>query len=158
MVLMPRLLCLAAIISIAATGCSVGKLSSKSKRIDPNSPGMVKTSRNTLSPVYAPLAEQLVSDFNLRKKQGIGIDLGSGPGTLILELCERTELHWINTDINPDYFIHFFSQADKRGHGGRVSAVFADAHALPFHDGRAIRSIHGNEGRNGKPLRGRGAR
>jgi ubiquinone/menaquinone biosynthesis C-methylase UbiE len=109
-------------------------MASEKKSTGQNAPGMVRTSRNTLAPVYAPLAEQLASDFNLREKEGIGIDLGSGPGTLILELCGRTDLHWINADINPDYFPHFFEQASKRALGGRVSAVFADAHALPFHD------------------------
>lgn len=98
---------------------------------------MVKASRGTLAPVYAPLAEQLVSDLKLSEKDGIGIDLGSGPGTLIIELCERTKLHWINADINPDVFPHFFEQASERGFGGRVSAMFADAHALPFHDNYA---------------------
>ena len=94
-------------------------------------------SRSTLAPVYAPLAEQLVSDFDLREKEGIGIDLGSGPGTLILELCRRTRMHWINADINPDVFPSFFRRASELGLGGRVSAVFADAQALPFHDNYA---------------------
>jgi SAM-dependent methyltransferase len=102
-----------------------------------NVPGMVRTSRGMLAPVYAPLAEQLVSDLNLREKEGVGIDLGSGPGTLIIELCERTRLHWINADINPAFFPHFFEMASKRGFGGRVSAMYADAHALPFHDNYA---------------------
>ncbi len=99
--------------------------------------GMIKTSRGTLFPVYAPLAEQIVTDFNLQEKEGIGIDLGSGPGTLILELCERSRLHWINADINPNFFPHFYSQAQQRGFGHRVSAVFADACALPFRDNYA---------------------
>ena len=96
--------------------------------------GMIEASRGRLSPVYAPLAEQIVSDFDLAERDGIGIDLGSGPGTLILELCERTKLHWINADINPHFFAYFYAQAGDRGFGHRVSAVFADAHALPFRD------------------------
>lgn len=98
---------------------------------------MIETSRGALSPVYAPLAEQIVADFDLREKEGIGIDLGSGPGTLILELCERTRLHWINADINPHFFPHFYNQAQQRGFGHRISAVFADAAALPFRDNYA---------------------
>ena len=98
---------------------------------------MIKASRGALAPVYAPLAEQIVADFNLDKKTGIGIDLGSGPGTLIVELCKRTQLHWINTDINPHFFPYFYSRAEEYGFGHRVSAVFADAHALPFRDNYA---------------------
>lgn len=102
-----------------------------------NATGIVRASRSTLAPVYAPLAEQLVSDLNLREKEGVGIDVGSGPGTLIIELCERTKMHWINADINPDFFPRFFEMAGNRGFGGRVSAIYADVHALPFHDNYA---------------------
>ena len=98
---------------------------------------MIKASREVLAPVYAPLAEQIVADFNLDKKTGIGIDLGSGPGTLIVELCKRTRLHWVNADINPHFFPYFYKEAVKCGFGHRVSAIFADAHALPFRDNYA---------------------
>ena len=98
---------------------------------------VVKASRGTLAPVYGPLAVQIVSDFNLEEKKGIGIDLGSGPGTLIIELCKRTQLHWINADINPHFFPYFYEEAKKYGFGHRVSAIFADANSLPFRDNYA---------------------
>jgi SAM-dependent methyltransferase len=93
---------------------------------------MIRASRRALAPVYAPLAKQIAGDFKLAGRKGIGIDVGSGPGTLIVELCKRTELHWINADINPHFFPHFFRLAEERGVGGRVSAIYADAKALPF--------------------------
>ncbi len=98
---------------------------------------MVGAAAGRLAPVYAPLAEQIARDLELTDKKGIGIDLGSGPGTLIIELCKRTRLHWINADINPHFFPQFIAAAEKAGVGGRVSAVFADAQALPFRDGYA---------------------
>jgi ubiquinone/menaquinone biosynthesis C-methylase UbiE len=98
---------------------------------------MVNTSRNTLAPVYAPLAVQIVSDFDLSKKDGIGIDLGSGPGTLIIELCKRTRMHWINADIDPNYFSSFYELAKENGVDQQISAIFADAHNLPFKDNYA---------------------
>jgi len=107
------------------------------KYTEANALGMIRSSQGTLAPVYAPLAEQIVMDFNLREKEGIGIDVGSGPGTLILELCRHTRLHWINADINPHFFPHFYKQAQQRGYGHRISAVFADAGALPFRDNYA---------------------
>jgi hypothetical protein len=70
---------------------------------------MIRASRGTLAPVYAPLAEQITTDFNLYDKEGIGIDLGSGPGTLIIELCKRTRLNWISeneTQIDTLYGTH----------------------------------------------------
>ena len=92
----------------------------------------VQQGRSVLAPVYGPLAEHIVAEFGLEKKTGIGIDVGSGPGTLIIELCKRTQLHWINADINPHVFAPFYSQAAKHGFGHRVSALYADAQALPF--------------------------
>jgi SAM-dependent methyltransferase len=98
---------------------------------------MIQASETRLAPVYGPLAQQLVANLSLDGKTGIGIDLGSGPGTLIVELCARTKMHWINADINPHFFPYFLQQAEKHGCGGRVSAVQADAQALPFRDGYA---------------------
>jgi len=95
---------------------------------------MIRASQTTLAPVYAPLAKQIVDDFGLAHKEGIGIDVGSGPGTLIVELCQRTRLHWINADINPHFFAHFFELAKARQVAHRVSAMLADAQRLPFRD------------------------
>ncbi len=95
---------------------------------------MIQASEGRLAPVYGPLAQQLVADLGLDGKTGIGIDLGSGPGTLILELCQRTKMHWINADINPHFFPYFLQKAEERGCGGRVSAIQADAQVLPFRD------------------------
>ncbi len=95
---------------------------------------MIQASETRLAPVYGPLAQQLVADLSLDGKTGTGIDLGSGPGTLIVELCARTKMHWINADINPHFFPYFLQQAEKHGCGGQVSAVQADAQALPFRD------------------------
>ena len=65
---------------------------------------MIKSSEGLLVNVYAPLAEQIAREYQLANKGGIGIDIGSGPGTLVIELCKRTKLHWINADINPYFF------------------------------------------------------
>ena len=93
---------------------------------------MIGASRGTLAPVYEPLAEHLVDHLDLARKNGVGIDVGSGPGTLIVELCRRTRLHWVNVDINPHFFPHFYRLAEAAGVGHRVSAVRADARHLPF--------------------------
>lgn len=98
---------------------------------------MARAAEGRLAPVYAPLAEQIVEDFGLREVEGIGIDLGSGPGDLVVELCRRTRLHWVNADINPHFFPIFLEKIERAGLAGRASAVFADAQALPFRDGWA---------------------
>ena len=140
MELLQRFYLLALVLLFCGAGCFNGKsLSSPSdeKYIKQNALGMIRTSRKTLAPVYAPLAEQIVSDFDIGEKDGIGIDLGSGPGTLIVELCKRTRMHWINADINPNFFPNFYRQAKENDVGHQVSAIFADAHSLPFRDNYA---------------------
>ena len=93
----------------------------------------IETVTNALAPVYGPLAGQIVSHYDLAEKKGVGIDLGSGPGHLIIELCRRTRrMRWINADINPHFFPFFLEQAQKAGFSHRVKAVQADAQALPF--------------------------
>jgi len=93
---------------------------------------MIRSSRGRLAPVYAPLAEQIVTDLSLADVGGVGIDVGSGPGTLIIELCKRTKLHWINADINPHFFSHFLARAEACGVGHRISAIRTDAQDMPF--------------------------
>ena len=134
--LLQRFYLLALILFFCGAGCFNGEFSS-SPSGKKNAVGMIRTSRKGLAPVYAPLAGQIVSDFDLSEKDGIGIDLGSGPGTLIVELCKRTRMHWINADINPNFFPNFYRQAEENDLGHRVSAIFADAHSLPFRDNYA---------------------
>ncbi|MCD6287687.1 MAG: methyltransferase domain-containing protein [Candidatus Hydrogenedentes bacterium] len=98
---------------------------------------MARVAAESLGPVYGPLAEQIVADYGLSNKRGIGIDIGSGPGNLIVELCKRTPMYWINADINPHFFGMFMDFVEKAGLVGRVGAVFADVQALPFRDNYA---------------------
>jgi len=99
---------------------------------------MIAAGHGLLAPVYEPLARQIVADYNLAEMpDGIGIDLGSGPGNLIFELARQTKLHWINVDINPHFFSHFYDEAQNLGIAHQVSAIFADAQLLPFRDNYA---------------------
>ena len=97
---------------------------------------MIELAETVLAPVYGPLAEQVVAEYGLTATEGIGIDLGSGPGHLIIELCRRTRgMRWINADINPHFFPYFREMATAAGMEHRVGAEPADAQALPFPDG-----------------------
>lgn len=97
-----------------------------------------RQAKGVLAPVYPALADYLVARYNLFEKPGIGIDLGSGPGDLLIALCARTKaFYWINADINPFNFSYFYADAVKAHVTARVGAVFADAHALPFKDNYA---------------------
>ncbi len=126
-------------IGFAAAGCVTVK--SETHVFDKRNlskPLIQKTSQNVLSPVYAPLAEWLVDRFQLVNQNGIGIDLGSGSGNLIIELAQRTPaMHWINADIEPKNFVLFFEKAKTAGVANRVSAQWADATHMPYRDNYA---------------------
>ena len=134
--------CVAIIVtSLVVAGCA--RTASKTEMVvdgsagDGPAQGMIRASRGRLAPVYAPLAEFIVGELDLADRDGVGIDVGSGPGTLIIELAKRTKHHWINADIDSNVFAHFHETAGMNGLGGRVSSIRADVHELPFRDGYA---------------------
>ncbi|MBT4484575.1 MAG: TonB-dependent receptor plug domain-containing protein, partial [Candidatus Latescibacteria bacterium] len=97
-----------------------------------------KLTSTVLAPVYGPLAGQIISDYDLENKKGTGIDIGGGPGNLVIELCKRTQsMHWINSDIKTDNFPFTAKMAGEAGLGNRISTMFADVHDLPFLDNYA---------------------
>ncbi|MCF7973315.1 MAG: methyltransferase domain-containing protein [Phycisphaerae bacterium] len=88
--------------------------------------------------VYSELADYLVRLFELSEKPGIGIDIGGGPGDLIVHLVKRTsQFYWINTDINTWCARPFAKNTLKENIAHRTGFVFADVCALPFRDNYA---------------------
>ena len=97
-----------------------------------------KTANNVLTPAYPYLAQYIVDQFQLSKVNGVGIDVGGGPGNLVFELAQRTNsLYWINSDINPYYFNIFSTYAEQKTLSHRVGFITADAQSLPFKDNYA---------------------
>jgi SAM-dependent methyltransferase len=92
---------------------------------------------NVLAPVYAPLAEQIVRDFALAKREGLGLDIGGGPGTLSVELAKRSRLYWVDVDIDRKHLTSVAERAKAAGVADRVAFLGADVQALPFRDGVA---------------------
>ena len=94
---------------------------------------MIRTAAAVLQPVYAPLAQYIVDEYELAQLEGIGIDIGGGPGNLILELSRRTpHMDWINADYNPHFRDHFVRQARMAGVASRARFLTADVHDLPL--------------------------
>lgn len=120
--------CIILFIAVLSSSAVAGELTQNNS----SAPSVKQNKMSALKPVYEPLAEWIVTKFGLTRHQGIGIDLGSGKGDLILHLCQKTEMHWINADIDTKVFPHFFSMINDAGFGGRVSATFADAKDMPF--------------------------
>ena len=92
-------------------------------------------SSTILSPVYGPLAEQIVSEFDLVHREGTGIDVGGGYGNLAIELAKRTpQMQWINADINPEVIPSVRQAAKEAGVEHHMSALLVDVHEMPFED------------------------
>ena len=91
-------------------------------------------SSTILQPVYGPLAEQIADDFDLADMKGMGIDLGSGPGDLIIELCKRNQI-----EIYEKAFSLFdVYSADE----AFVTGTFAGVTYVSQVDGRVIGNGH----------------
>ncbi|MCE5251329.1 methyltransferase domain-containing protein [bacterium] len=94
-----------------------------------------RTATTVFAPLYGPLAEHIVSRFNLADFSGTGVDIGGGPGNLAVELAKRTgHMYWINADINPFFFPFTRTIADDAGVGYRIGTLLADAHSIPLRD------------------------
>ena len=91
------------------------------------------TAMTVLAAAYPYLAEAVADELGLRDRSGIGIDIGGGPGDLVLELSRLTPgFYWIDADLNPYFAGFLFQGALDRGYSGRVSFIQADVHKLPF--------------------------
>lgn len=97
-----------------------------------------RTADTVLAPAYPPLAKQIVTRYKLEEREGIGIDIGGGPGNLVIELAKQTKkMYWVNADINPHFFPFLWKKAAEAGVSHRIGTIFADAQAMPFKDGYA---------------------
>lgn len=97
---------------------------------------MIERSKRKMTRVYPYVAFEIVTEFGLGDFEGKGIDIGSGPGQLTLEIAELTPgMHWTNVDVNKHFFPFFMEQAEKRGLAERVKGVQGSADSLPFGDG-----------------------
>lgn len=93
---------------------------------------MYRAATGRLAPVYPALAKQIVEDYGIRK--GVCVDVGSGCGTLAIELAKVTELTLYALDIDPVPGRLCGILVDEAGLAGRVRPVEGDAQDLPFRD------------------------
>ena len=97
-----------------------------------------RTAKEVLHPVYPYLAEAIADELGLRDRSGVGVDIGGGPGDLVLELSNLTPgFYWIDADLNPYFGEYLFQGAIDRECSDRVGFIPADVHKLPFREGYA---------------------
>jgi ubiquinone/menaquinone biosynthesis C-methylase UbiE len=92
--------------------------------------GFARVAREVFAPIYPVIAEQALAWSSIR--DGIALDLGSGPGLLSVALAEKSNLTVVALDADPAMSRIARTTAD--GSAGRVIPVTGDVHCMPIRD------------------------
>lgn len=92
--------------------------------------GFARVAREVFAPIYPVVAEQALAWSGIR--DGIALDLGSGPGLLAVALAEKSSLSVIAFDADPTTAPIVRETAAR--HAERVAPVTGDVHCMPFCD------------------------
>ncbi|WP_054848432.1 methyltransferase domain-containing protein [Methanoculleus chikugoensis] len=93
--------------------------------------GFARVAREVFAPIYPPVvAEQALAWSGIR--DGIALDLGSGPGLLSVALAEKSNLSVVALDADPA--MSRIARTTAAGSAGRVIPVTGDVHCMPIRD------------------------
>ncbi|ABN58092.1 MULTISPECIES: class I SAM-dependent methyltransferase [Methanoculleus] len=92
--------------------------------------GFARIAREVFAPIYPVIAEQALAWSGIR--DGIALDLGSGPGHLSVALAEKSNLSIIALDADPA--TSRIARTTAAGCGDRVIPVTGDVHCMPIRD------------------------
>ena len=95
--------------------------------------GFARIAREVFAPVYPVIAEQVLAWSGIR--DGLCLDLGSGPGLLSVALAEKSNLAVIALDADPA--MARIAQETAAGRTDRVAPVIGDVHSMPVRDDTA---------------------
>ncbi len=95
--------------------------------------GMDGTARTAFAPLYPLLAKQIVEDCGIT--EGIALDIGCGPGQLLVELGKITDMQIWGLDIEPQALEILREHAREAGlDEERIHTVVGDVHNIPLPD------------------------
>ncbi|MBP8676369.1 MAG: class I SAM-dependent methyltransferase [Methanoculleus sp.] len=95
--------------------------------------GFARIAREVFAPIYPVIAEQVFAWSGIR--DGLCLDLGSGPGLLSVALAEKSDLTVIALDADPA--MARIAQETAAGRTDRVAPVIGDVHRMPVRDDTA---------------------
>jgi len=95
--------------------------------------GFARIAREVFAPIYPVIAEQVLAWSGIR--DGLCLDLGSGPGLLSVALAEKSNLAVIALDADPA--MARIAQETAAGRTDRVAPVIGDVHRMPVRDDTA---------------------
>jgi len=92
--------------------------------------GFARVAREVFAPIYPVIAQQALAWSGIR--DGIALDLGSGPGLLSVALAEKSDLVVVALDADPA--MSLIARTTAAGSAGRVIPVTGDVHCMPIRD------------------------
>ncbi|WP_067076621.1 class I SAM-dependent methyltransferase [Methanoculleus horonobensis] len=92
--------------------------------------GFARVAREVFAPIYPVIAEQALAWSGIR--DGIALDIGSGPGLLSVALAQRSDLVVVALDADPA--MSRIARTAAAGSAGRVIPVTGDVHCMPVRD------------------------
>ncbi len=95
--------------------------------------GFARIAREVFSPIYPVIAQQALAWSGVR--DGLALDIGSGPGLLSVALVEKSELCVVALDTDPA--MSRIARETAAPYAGRVSPVTGDVHCMPIRDNSA---------------------
>ena len=95
--------------------------------------GFARIAREVFAPIYPVIAEQVLAWSGIR--DGLCLDLGSGPGLLSVALAEKSDLTVIALDADPA--MARIAKETAAGRTDRVAPVIGDVHRMPVRDDTA---------------------
>ncbi|MBP2134154.1 ubiquinone/menaquinone biosynthesis C-methylase UbiE [Methanomicrobium sp. W14] len=87
-------------------------------------------SKTVFAPVYPAIAKNLVEELKI--KEGICIDLGSGPGSLAIAVAKITDLNVISFDNSREMQRKAEENIKNAGLSGKISILHGDVHKIPL--------------------------
>ncbi len=100
-----------------------------------NAEGFTRIAREVFAPIYPVIADQVLAWSGIR--DGLGLDLGSGPGLLSVALARKSDLSVIALDAEPAMATIAQETATREGFADRVIPVIGDVHRMPIRDNTA---------------------
>ena len=95
--------------------------------------GFTRIAREVFAPIYPVIADQVIAWSGIR--DGLCLDLGSGPGLLSVALAEKSDLSVVALDADPA--MARIARETAAGYAGRVVPVTGDVHCMPVRDDTA---------------------
>jgi SAM-dependent methyltransferase len=92
--------------------------------------GFTRIAREVFAPIYPVIAEQMLAWSGIR--DGLALDLGSGPGLLSVALAGQSDLFVIALDTDPA--MSRIARETAAGCPDRVAPITGDVHCMPLKD------------------------